>query len=143
MTADCVLDTNILVRHLTQDDAALSTRATAFLLEVAKGSISVLLPDAIVFETVFTLERPYKVAREAIAERLLEILELQHVVCPGGDMFRDVFELYIAHPGLSFVDCYLAVIAIAEDINCVATFDKKLGGLPGIRRFEPPAATGQ
>lgn len=143
MTADCVVDTNILVRFLTQDDTELSARATAFFLDVASGSISVLLPDAIVFETVFTLERPYKVARAEIAEGLLGVLQLKNVDCSSRDTFRDVFALYVAHRALSFVDCYLAVLASTEGIDCVATFDTKLANHLGIRRMTSPDADTQ
>jgi uncharacterized protein len=143
MTVDCVLDTNILVRHFIQDDAALSPRATALFREVANGSLTVLLPDAIVFETVFTLERPYKVTRKSIADVLLGILELKQIVSPGRETFREVFDLYVGQPSLSFVDCYLAVVATREGINCVATFDNKLSNLLGIRRMAPPDAIAQ
>lgn len=93
MSADCVLDTNILIRHFTHDDPALSPRATAFLLEIAKGMTTVLLPDPVVFETVFTLERTYKITRDLIADGVLSILDLDHVIVAESETFRDVFEL--------------------------------------------------
>jgi predicted nucleic-acid-binding protein len=141
MTADCVLDTSILIRHFTQDDAVLAPRATAFLLRAATGAIALFLPDAVVFETVFTLQRPYRVPREHIAAQLLAILDMNQVTCPSRATFRDVFELYVARPSLSFVDCYLAVIAVTSGINCLATFDRSLGSVPGVRHVEPPHMT--
>ncbi len=49
------LDTNVLLRHLTNDHADHSARATAFLTAVEVGQIRVRTADSVIFETVFTL----------------------------------------------------------------------------------------
>jgi len=49
------LDTNILVRYLTQDDADQSARAYAFLQEVEQGARSVAMTEAALAEVIYVL----------------------------------------------------------------------------------------
>jgi predicted nucleic acid-binding protein len=58
--ARAFLDTNVLLRHLLGDDPGQSSRATVFLERVERRELEVQLADTVVFETVFTLQRQYR-----------------------------------------------------------------------------------
>ena len=53
------LDTNILLRHLLQDHPEQSPRATAYLARIEEGELRARIADAVIFETVFALQRHY------------------------------------------------------------------------------------
>ncbi len=129
------LDTNILLRHLRQDEPILSPRATAILDRVERGELSVRTSDIVVFESVFTLQRSYREPRDRIAAGLLPIIELPGIVLPGKRHYRNVFDLYVGG-GLGFADCYHVVLMQRLKLSDILTFDTDFDGVPGIRRRE-------
>jgi predicted nucleic acid-binding protein len=42
------------------------------------------------------------------------------------ELFKEVLPAYTSHPKLSFVDCYLAILAQRTEAAPLLTFDKKL-----------------
>lgn len=130
------IDTNVLVRHFTQDNATLSPRATAFLLRVEQGDITIRLADTVVFETIFLLERTYKQPKSLIREALLELIRLPAVVVPNRARLRATFDYYV-NLNISFADAYHAVLMAEDGLKEVVTFDRHFDRLPGIRRIEP------
>ena len=59
-----LLDTNVVVRHLTGDPADIAARSTAFLAAESE----LLLADLVVAETVHVLESYYQAPRDEVAE---------------------------------------------------------------------------
>lgn len=130
------LDTNILVRHFTQDNARHSPKASAFLREIALGNQRVRVADTVVFETVFLLERTYKHPKSAIRANALPLLTLPSIVLPGKERFRRVFDYYV-DLNISFADAYHAVVMEDEGTVEIVTFDREFDRVPGLRRVEP------
>ena len=129
------LDTNILLRHVLQDNASLSPNATTIIGRIEQGELQVQTTDTVVFETGFTLQRMYKQPRERIAATLLPILDLPGIVLPGKRYYREVFDLYCS-TSVGFADCYHAVLMRRLGITEVFSFDRDFDRLPGIRRRE-------
>jgi predicted nucleic acid-binding protein len=139
MAALELLDTNILLRHLRQDHADHSPRATALLARVERGEFRVRLLDTVVFETVFTLQSFYREGRDAIRNNLLPLLALPGIVLPGKRRLREVFDLYVQERSLSFADCYHVVATRHFGFAGIISFDRDLDRIPGLVRREPPA----
>jgi predicted nucleic acid-binding protein len=131
------LDTSVLLRHVLNDHADHSTRATAFIRRVESGERIVRISETIVFETVFVLGKTFQIPREAIRDALVPIIELPGIILPGKRIFTRVFELYIQRTGLSFADCYHLTLTENLGLNRIVAFDKGLGKVPGIIREEP------
>lgn len=130
------LATDVLVRHFTQDHAAHSPRASAFLLQVARGKQRVRTAETVVFETVFLLEKQYKHPKAAIRANVGQLLTLPGIVLPGKERFTRVFDYYV-NRNLPFADAYHAVLMEDEGITDIVTFDEDSDRGPGIRRLEP------
>jgi len=130
------LDTNVFLRHLLQDDTDQSARSTALLAKVESGETSVRIADTVVFETVFTLQRQYRVPKDEIRDKVLSLLELRGIVLPGKRRFREVFDLY-ADFNVSFVDAYHAVLAKRLGLAGIISFDRGIDRLPDLERIEP------
>ena len=130
------LDTNVLLRHLLQDDPDQSPRASAYLGRVERGELAVETADTVVFETVFTLERRHRRPKAAISDQLLGFLELPGVILPGKRYLRDVFELYVGH-NIAFADAYHVVQMRRRGLTEIVSFDREYDRVPGITRVEP------
>ena len=129
------LDTNILLRHLRQDDPVLSPKATLILERIERGELSARTSDIVIFETVFSLQRSYKVPRDEIVAALLPILELPGILLPGKRQYRKVFDLYLTL-GLGFADCYHAVFMQRAGITEILSFDTDFDKVPDVHRSE-------
>jgi predicted nucleic acid-binding protein len=129
------LDTNILLRHLAGDHPQLSPKATALLGRVERGDLTVRISDLVIFETVFSLQRAYRVPREQIVAALAPVIELPGILLPGKRQYQRVFELYTTTP-LGFADCFHVVLMQRLGITDVLSFDTDFDRVPGILRKE-------
>src|SRR5438874_9584454 len=125
------LDTNLLLRHLRADVPDQSPRATALIERIERSELEVRLSELVIFETVFTLQRSYKVAKNRIRDALLPIIELPGMVLPGKRRFRRMFELYVTL-NIAFGDAYLAVQMEQLKADQLYSFDRELDRLPDI-----------
>ncbi len=71
------LDTNILIRYLTGDDPDKASLALALLDRVAEGTEQIVTTPPVIFETIFLLQRTYKLAKTDIREKIMAILAVQ------------------------------------------------------------------
>ena len=128
------LDTNILVRYLTQDDPIQSPKAREIierrLSEESPGFVSIVA----MVETVWVLERAYGLTPHEVVgavERMLQtdVLVVEHE--------QEVFTAMVAlKDGRgSFADAIIAALGTRMGCSCTLTFDRKAPKLPG---FEIP-----
>ena len=115
------LDTNCLLRWLLCD----IPEQTALVTALVNSGESVVVADAALIETVFVLEKLKKISRETIEKTVIAIIEKNTIQC-NRELFLEVLPIYAAHPKLSFVDCYLAILANRTGATPLLTFDKKL-----------------
>ena len=137
MAAPPFLNTNILLRHLTQDEPTLSPRATALLERIEAHELTVRTTATVVFETVYTLQRFYRMPRPLIRELVWPILRLRSVRLRGKRRFRRTFDLYVSLPRLSFADCYHVAYMESQDLSELISFDQDFDRVPTITRREP------
>ena len=130
------LDTNILLRHLLQDHADHSPRATACLARIENGEVRVRVAETVIFETVFTLQRQYGHPKSAIRDALVPLIELPGIIFPGKRGFREVFDMYV-ELNISFVDAYHAALMRRLGLTDIITFDRQFDRVPGVSRLEP------
>jgi predicted nucleic acid-binding protein len=129
------LDTNILLRHLLQDDPDQSPRANAFLKRIEEGLVKVRTADTVIFETVFTLQKAYRQPKKAIGDALLPLIALPGIVLPGKRRYHKVFSLFV-EGNLPFADAYHAVLMEQLNLTEIVSFDKDFNRLKGITRIK-------
>jgi predicted nucleic acid-binding protein len=130
------LDTNILLRHILEDHADHSPRASAAIIQLERGELRVFTTATVVFEAVFTLHRGYRHSPSSIREALLPLLELRSVALPGKRVVRRAFDLFVDRR-ISFADAYHAALIENLNIPRILTFDRDFDGIPGLERIEP------
>jgi len=126
------LDTNILVRYLTQDDPAQSRKATEILerrlTEQNPGFVSIVA----MVETVWVLDRAYGFSSQEIAAAVERILQADVLVV------ENEFEVFMAMIAVkegqgSFADAIIAGLGAKANCSCTLTFDEKALRLPGFK----------
>ena len=114
------LDTNVLVRYITQDDPAQAAKAAALLesLTAAEPGFISLIVTA---ELAWVLERNYRLGRgplAAVVERLLQTETLR--VQNDTEVFAAMLELRHGHA--DFADALIAALARSAGCRHTATF---------------------
>ena len=122
-----LVDTNLIVRHLVQDQEKQAKIAGKLFDACDRGEVAVVVLPAVLAECVFVLESFYEHARGDIAAALGGLITSPGVEIGNAAVHLDALERY-GKTKCHFVDCVLAATAAAEDVP-VATFDE------GFRRF--------
>ena len=127
------LDTNCLLRWILDDIPEQTTLITG----LVNSGESFTIADAALIETIFVLEKITKTSRKSIEEAVIMIIENNSILCNRA-LFIEILPIYTDHPKLSFVDCYLAVLARRTGSTPLLTFDKKLASqIPGTQLLSP------
>ncbi len=130
MTA--LLDTNILIRHLTNDPPKMAARATAFLTDADQ----LLLADLIVAETIYVLEYVYDVPAHRVAELMRSIITFPTIHTTDENLLLRSIEVYEIH-GIDYAEAYLVASAERSGVEHIVSFDRTLDRVPTVTRIEP------
>jgi predicted nucleic-acid-binding protein len=128
------LDTNILVRYLTEDDPIQSPKARDIverrLTQEKPGFVSIVA----MIEIVWVLERAYRLTPHEIVGAVERMLQIDVLVVENE---QEVFTAMIAlKDGQgTFSDAVIAALGARMGCACTLTFDRKAMRLPG---FELP-----
>jgi predicted nucleic acid-binding protein len=130
-----LVDTNILIRHLTGDPPKTAARATAYL----RDADELVLTDLVAAETVYVLESYYKTPRPQVAEAVRSLVAFRSVVCADAALLLRAVEVYETDR-IDFAEAYLVACAESTGIGRIASFDRTLDRVTGVERVEPPPA---
>ena len=122
------LDANVILRMLLNDVPIHHSAALALLSSGDSFAVS----DTAMIETIFVLGRAYGLTREQQREAVVGVLG-QPQISGSLELFEAAFELYLAHPKLSFEDCYLVSVADSTGMEPLWTFDRKLANQTSAR----------
>lgn len=128
------LDTNILIRYLTQDDPVQSLKATEIierrLIPANPGFVSVVT----MAEVVWVLDRAYGLTAREIAAAIERMLQVEVLVVESE---QEVFAAMVALKQRrgAFADALIAELGTRAGCIHTLTFDKKALRLP---RFKLP-----
>ncbi len=123
------VDTNVLVRLITRDDAKQTAAAEAF---VAKGA---WVSHLVLAETTWVLAAAYDVPARKIAIAVEMLLNHRELAVQDPDVVAAALEKFRAKPALGFSDCLVLEIARKAGHLPLATFDKALSKLDGTQRL--------
>jgi uncharacterized protein len=130
------LDTNILLRYFTKDDEEKAQKAFALLQRIERGEERVETSLPVIFETVFTLQRRYRVPRPQIRDLLLPILRMRGLRLPSKTLCIAALDLFIQH-NISYVDAFNGLYMQSRYIKEVYSWDTDFDRIEGIARIEP------
>lgn len=131
------IDTNILLRHLLQDHADHSPRASALFLAVRRGEEHIYCPATVIFEAIHILHGRAGIPRSDVAWALKNLIELPTFQMPDERAVRLALDFWTRHAPLDFADCYHLALTKELGMSQIYTFDKKMDRFPGVERIEP------
>jgi predicted nucleic-acid-binding protein len=123
------VDTNVLVRLLTRDDAEQVSAAEAFVSGGAWVSHLVLA------ETFWVLDSVYELTRAQIATAIEMLLNHSELSLQDADVVTAALDHYRRRSAVEFSDCLVLEIARKAGHLPVATFDRNFAKLNDVRRL--------
>ena len=119
-----IIDTNGYLRLLLNDLPEQADKVEELLTQAKRGKILIFLPQIIVFEIVFILEKYYGFNKDEVLNKVESLVSVGYVEVESKEIFLKSISLYRDN-NVSFVDCFLFVSA-NEGHADIFTFDKKL-----------------
>jgi len=119
-----VIDTNLLVRFLTEDDPVKAKAVDGLLARAAKGEIKVLVPSIVIAELVWVLESFYKMEIASIAELVEAVLNTPGVEVTDKSIINSALKLY-KRKHIDLIDAWIIEFAKNAGVDAIYTFDKK------------------
>ncbi len=132
-----VIDTNLLVRYLTEDDPSKANDVKRLLLKAAQGEIRLLIPSVVIAELVWVLQSFYKLERSEIVPLLNAILHTHGVEVSDKTVVSDAIAIY-RDEAIDFIDAWIVAFAKAAEVRAIYTFDRKhFKGIDDIEMMHP------
>jgi predicted nucleic-acid-binding protein len=123
------IDTNVLVRLLTRDDATQLAAAEAFVKSGAWVSHLALA------EAIWVLTAVYELDASTIATAIEMLLNHEMLVLEEPEVVTNALDHFRRRPALGFSDCLVLEIARRAAHLPLGTFDRALGRLAGVERL--------
>jgi predicted nucleic-acid-binding protein len=128
------VDTNVLVRLITRDDARQLAAAEAFVKPGAWVSQLALAEASWVLESVYD-RRPAEIARA-----IEMLLNHQNLTVQDHEVVAAALDQFLQRPRLGFSDCLLIEVARKAGHLPLGTFDRDFGRVPGAQKLGPGTA---
>lgn len=119
-----VIDTNLLVRYLTEDDPQKAKAVDALLSRAEKGELKILIPSIVVAELVWVLESFYRMRSHRISELVEAILSTPGIEVTEKLIIASALQLYRIK-NIDFIDAWIMEFARHRGIKTIYTFDTK------------------
>lgn len=123
------VDTNVLVRLITRDDARQVVAAESF---VAAGA---WVGHLVLAETTWVLDAVYGLAQPAIATAVEMLLNHRHLTIQDSEVVTAALEHYRGSQRMSFSDCLALEIARKAGHLPLGTFDRRFARLAGVQKL--------
>ncbi len=127
-----LLDTNLIIRYLTEDD---KKKATAVEELLKKPESKLYLVDVAIAEIIWVLKSVYGENREEVVKKL-RILLSSTTIKYNKEVITQTLKNY-EEKNIGWVDAYLAALIQVGKYKALYSYDKGLDKIPGIRRIEP------
>ena len=132
-----VIDTNLLVRYLTEDDPSKANDVKSLLLKAAQGEIRLVIPSVVIAELVWVLQSFYKLDRSEIVPLLIAILQTRGCEVSDKALVSNAVAIY-GNTTIDFIDAWIVSFAKSAEVRAIYTFDRKhFKGIDGIEMMHP------
>ncbi|MBW2058991.1 MAG: type II toxin-antitoxin system VapC family toxin [Deltaproteobacteria bacterium] len=119
-----ILDTNILVRYVTQDDPGQAQQVNQLIEAYDSIPNSMLIPDEVVIEATWVLSSCYERPREEIYAFLSQMAQVESFSFEDDDLMREAIRIF-GETHLDIADILLVILARRHKSKLV-TFDNEL-----------------
>lgn len=124
-----VIDTNIILRYL------LGEKESEKIEKMFTGKNNLVIPDIVVAEVVWTLQRYYKWEKSKIVELFISIFSNGNVEFNQTQIFS-TFETYLKY-NVKYADAYIYQLMNQKKLKYIYSYDREFDRLEEIQRIEP------
>lgn len=135
-----MLDTNPIIRYLTQDNPDQAARSRALFERPAHGEVTLYVSESEIVEVVNVLSSrvTYHLPRREVQRHLSNIFALRGFKIPAKQTYRRALELWVGTPQVrDYVDALSVAQAERLKIPTIASFDADFDRFPSVKRLEP------
>lgn len=125
------IDTNVLVRYLTQDDPKQSAVATLFIEERLSAENPGFVSAVTLCEIAWVLAMSYGADRKGIRKTVENLLATKQLVIERAELVWKALRASEGAPA-DFSDALIGQLAIAHGAAKTVTFDRSAAKLPGF-----------
>ena len=123
------IDTNVLVRLVTRDDAKQTAAAEQFVEKGAWVSHLVLMEASWVLSAVYALDAA------SIADAVDMLVNHERLTIENSEVVSSALKHFRKRPGLGFSDCLVLEVARKSGHLPLGTFDRDLAKLPDAEKL--------
>ena len=136
--SDPFVDTDVIIRLLTNDDPQKGEAAAALFKQVESGKLTLAAPDTVIADAVYVLASPrlYNKPRQEVRELLLPLVRLPGFRVRNRRSVLRALDLY-ATTNLDFGDVLIAASMEIAGSQTVYSYDHGFDRIPGVKRLEP------
>ncbi len=128
-------DTNLFVALLAGPEHPTHEKVLGVFRRVADGELVLVVTPVVVAEVMYVLGPLLPWSRSTMAGRVGAMLEADGLMLVEGSTLLRALHLFGDHSKLDFADAYLAAAAIEVGPPVVASFDRDLDSIEGVRRL--------
>jgi predicted nucleic-acid-binding protein len=126
------LDTNVVIRFLTQDDEKQSPIATRFISSLTREKPG-FVSSIVLAEIAWVLSRAYKASRQDIAKAVEGLLRSTELIIENTEAAYRALGVYQASTSAEFADALIAQTAALAGAGETVTFDRSAAAALGMR----------
>lgn len=125
------LDTNVIVRYVTQDDPVQARKATA-LIESLSADAPGFIPLICLVELVWVLQSCYPATKNDVTDVLETLLRTKELVVERAEIVWQALRQF-RETAADFADCLIQRCAHAAQCEYTVTFDRTAAKSAGMR----------
>ena len=119
-----ILDTNVILRFLLDDIPNQTKIATEIFVKAKSKRLKVFVPQIVIFEILFALDKYYNFPKDKVIEKVGTLLATPYLNIQDRVVFQDALALF-KKKNIDFVDCFLSCKARVDGYT-LFTFDRDL-----------------
>lgn len=131
-----VIDANIILRFLTNDDPMKADACTKLLEGAERNECHVWLPDLVLADVIWTLEKFYRLDKLQISKLVAPIISLRGLCCSNKETIFQALNLY-THHNIDWTDAFVAAQMTANNVAIIYSYDRDYDKVHSIKRKEP------
>lgn len=118
------IDTSVILRLLVRDDDIKRKNAEKLIKGAKDKGITLYLLPVAVMETVFVLEKVYKLEKKSIKDLVTALLNTPEIKVEMEDVFKNAIDVY-ASKNVKFADAVMGYWGLDKGIPVIYTYDEK------------------
>lgn len=119
-----VLDTNLLVRYLTNDEPLKAKAVDNLLNKALNGELKIIIPSIVIAELTWVLESFYKMGPDKVSELVEAIMNTPGIEVMDKTLIKSALLLY-RNKHIDLIDAWIIEFAREKVVKTIYTFDSK------------------